>query len=78
MTEMQQIRQAAASAANTEDAMIWRWFSALVDERRVRWCFNGYNWLVSVDHRHVATESSFDLAIRVARANADRVRLGRA
>jgi hypothetical protein len=63
----QQIRQSAAIAANAEDADIWRWFAGLVDERRIRWCLADGSWLVSVDHRHVATDKSFDQAIRVAR-----------
>jgi hypothetical protein len=61
------VRLDAANAANAEDADIWRWFSSLVEERRVRWCCADGSWLVSVDHRHVATEKSFDLAIRAAR-----------
>jgi hypothetical protein len=55
-----QIRQSAANAANAEDADIWRWFAGLVEERRTRWCFADGSWLVSVDHRHVATDENFD------------------
>ncbi|KAA0998011.1 hypothetical protein FVF58_46455 [Paraburkholderia panacisoli] len=62
-----QIRQSAANAANAEDADIWRWFAGLVEERRIRWCFADGRWLVSVDHRHVATDENFDHAIRTAR-----------
>jgi hypothetical protein len=61
------IRQSAANAANAEDADIWRWFGCLVEERRIRWCFADGSWLVSVDHRHVATDETFDHAIRTAR-----------
>jgi hypothetical protein len=57
----------AALAANAEDASIWRWFALLLEERRIRWCCNGDRWLVSIDNRHVATDSSFDKAIRIAR-----------
>lgn len=63
----QQIRRSAAIAANAEDADIWRWFAGLVEERRIRWCLADGSWLVSVDHRHVATDADFDQAIRVAR-----------
>ena len=63
----QQIRRSAAIAANAEDADIWRWFAGLVEERRIRWCLADGRWLVSVDHRHVATDGDFDQAIRVAR-----------
>lgn len=67
MNRPQLVRQNAAIAANAEDADIWRWFAMLVDERRVRWCNANGSWLVSIDHRHVATEDSFDRAIRAAR-----------
>jgi hypothetical protein len=61
------LRQQAAHAANAEDADLWRWFANLVDERRIRWCCADGSWLVSIDHRHVATETTFDNAIRSAR-----------
>ncbi|WP_082012194.1 hypothetical protein [Burkholderia sp. A9] len=61
------IRESAANAVNAEDADIWRWFAGLVEERRIRWCLADGSWLVSVDHRHVATEGNFDHAIRAAR-----------
>jgi hypothetical protein len=67
LDDMKRIRAAAASAANAEDASIWRWFALLLEERRIRWCCSGDRWLVSVDNRHVATDSSFDKAIRIAR-----------
>ncbi|WP_186188683.1 hypothetical protein [Burkholderia gladioli] len=65
-------RRHAATDANAQDADLWRWFSLLVDERRIRWCQAGGQWLVSVDHRHVATEESFDCAVREARLAAGR------
>lgn len=67
LSEMRHIRAEAALAANAEDASIWRWFAPLLEERRIRWCCSGGRWLVSVDNRHVATDSSFDNAIRIAR-----------
>jgi hypothetical protein len=69
--DMRQTRINAARAANDEDAEVWRWFSSLLEERRIRWCISGETWFVSVDHRHVATERSFDTAIRVAKDNVD-------
>lgn len=66
------IRQNAANAVNAEDADIWRWFAGLVEERRIRWCLAGGSWLVSVDHRHVATDENFDHAIRTARLSSRR------
>lgn len=62
-----QVRQSAANAANADDADIWRWFAGLIEERRIRWCLADGRWLVSVDHRHVATDQNFDHAIRTAR-----------
>ncbi|WP_396333206.1 hypothetical protein [Burkholderia anthina] len=70
MSRMQLIRTRAAVAANAEDASLWRWFSTLQEERRIRWCFSGQFWYVSVDNRHVATERSFDDSIRIARCEA--------
>jgi hypothetical protein len=61
-------RALAAAGANAEDAELWRWFSLLMQDRRVRWCQADDRWFVSVDNRHVATEPSFDEAIRRAKA----------
>ena len=69
--DMSDVRTAAALAANAEDAAIWRWFAPLLEERRIRWCCSGDRWLVSVNNRHVATDSSFDKAIRIAKSNVD-------
>ncbi|WP_304590004.1 hypothetical protein [Burkholderia anthina] len=69
-SRMQLIRTRAAAAANAEDASLWRWFSTLLEERRIRWCFSGQFWYVSVDNRHVATERRFDDSIRIARCEA--------
>jgi len=74
--EMEQQRVLAAAIANADDAALWRWFSSLVEERRLRWCCSAGSWLVSVDHRHVATELAFDLAIRRAKQNSERKGLG--
>jgi len=68
---MRHVRAAAALTANAEDASIWRWFALLLEERRIRWCCSGERWLVSVDNRHVATDSSFDKAIRIAQDNVE-------
>jgi hypothetical protein len=67
MGAMERIRHDAAAVANAEDASVWRWFSALLEERRIRWRFMFNNWVVNVDRTHVATEPSFDDAIRVAK-----------
>ncbi|MCR4471604.1 hypothetical protein [Burkholderia sp. SCN-KJ] len=64
---MRRVRMDAAAAANAEDTAIWRWFSALLEERRVgrRYLFN--RWVLNVDQFHVATEQNFYEAIRVAK-----------
>lgn len=64
----EEARKSALAAANSEDAELWRWFSAIFDEGRIRWCRSHRGWLVSVDHRHVATDEDFDSAIRNAKA----------
>jgi hypothetical protein len=68
---MRVARAAARDSANAEDAALWRWFAELLDERRIRWCHSGRGWLISVDHRHVATGTQFDQAMRIAKANVD-------
>ncbi|MFM0325669.1 hypothetical protein [Caballeronia glebae] len=60
-------RSDAARQADKEDATLWRWFSDLYEEGRIRWCRSAQGWLVSVDHKHLATEPDFDAAIRVSR-----------
>ncbi|MBR8257233.1 hypothetical protein [Burkholderia ambifaria] len=72
LDDLQKIRVEAAQAANVEDAAIWRWFSPLLEEHRIRWCLAGVNWLVSVDNRHVATHRNFDSAIRMAKENTEK------
>ncbi|SAK81297.1 hypothetical protein AWB76_05520 [Caballeronia temeraria] len=61
------VRRDAAKQADKDDATLWRWFSGLYDEGRIRWCRSAQGWLVSVDHKHLATETDFDAAIRVSR-----------
>lgn len=74
MIDIQKLREArtlAAARANAEDAAIWRWFSALLEAGTIRWCRSDKGWIVSVNHRHVATEVSFDNAIRAAKARSE-------
>ncbi|WP_244980407.1 hypothetical protein [Burkholderia paludis] len=71
LSSMMVERAAARESANAEDAALWRWFAALLDERRIRWCHSGRGWLVSVDHRHVATGTQFDQAMRIAKENVE-------
>jgi hypothetical protein len=66
-TDLSQVRTAAANTANAYDAAIWRWFSTVYEEGRLRWCRSEAGWLVSVDHKHLATERDFYDAIRIAR-----------
>ncbi|SDJ15961.1 hypothetical protein SAMN04487926_13569 [Paraburkholderia steynii] len=76
MDAMQQARREAASAANAEDASVWRWFAYLLEDRRIRWRWQFNSWLVHVDRTHVATESTFDRAIREAKAATEMQDLG--
>ena len=72
------VRSDAAKLADKEDAALWRWFSELYDEGRIRWCRSSQGWLVSVDHKHLATETDFDAAIRASRERYYSGRLKRA
>ncbi|MDR5773244.1 MULTISPECIES: hypothetical protein [unclassified Caballeronia] len=41
MFDVQQLRETralAAACANADDASLWRWFSALMDSGKIRWC----------------------------------------
>jgi len=76
MDAMQRIRVDAAAAVNAEDASVWRWFSALLEERRIRWRYMFDSWVVNVDRTRVATERTFYDAIRAAKDEADRRGIG--
>ncbi|CAB3974705.1 hypothetical protein BLA3211_08146 [Burkholderia aenigmatica] len=78
MGAMERVRFDAAVAANAEDASIWRWFSVLLEERRIRWRYMFDSWVVNVDRAHVATEQNFDDAIRAAKLAAEQLGLGAA
>ena len=65
------LRLQARAAANADDASVWRWFSLLLQDSRIRWVRAHEGWLVSIDHRHMATEASFDEAMRAAKARLD-------
>jgi hypothetical protein len=60
-------REKAANAANAEDAAMWRWVCALVEDGRLRWRQTERGWIVSLDYRHLATQQDFYEAIREAR-----------
>ncbi|MGT2475112.1 hypothetical protein [Paraburkholderia terrae] len=66
------VRLQGLAVANTEDATLWRWFSLMLQDTRIRWRHAHGNWLVSIDHRHVATEATFDEAMRAAKARFDK------
>ena len=66
LTNLQAARRRVAARVNAEHALLWRWFSGLLEERRIRCCRANDKWIISVDHRHPATSSSFDSAVREA------------
>ena len=57
----------AANKANSADADVWRRFSGVVDEGRLRWCDAHGFWLLTVDYRHRVTNAPFDVSIREAK-----------
>jgi hypothetical protein len=71
MDLMQRERNEAAAAANAEDASVWRWLSALLEERRIKWRYGFDMWIVTVDRRQMARAPSFDSAIRLAKIRAE-------
>jgi hypothetical protein len=76
MDAMEQARIEAAAKANAADAALWRWLTAMLEERRIKWRYSFSHWVVNVDRNCVATEASFDRAIRAAKENAERRGLG--
>ncbi|MBZ5794664.1 hypothetical protein K8353_31555 [Burkholderia contaminans] len=71
--DMGRIKAGTAAIANADDASIWRWFAPLLEEHRLRWCLAGDQWRVSIDNRHVATDSCFDDAIRITKQKVESV-----
>ncbi|AQQ26681.1 hypothetical protein QZM97_08720 [Burkholderia orbicola] len=69
-------RMAAAATANADDASVWRWFAAMLEERRIRWRFMFNAWVVHVDRKEVAIEPSFYEAIRSAKCESEELGLG--
>ncbi|WP_206362279.1 hypothetical protein [Paraburkholderia caledonica] len=54
-------------AAAEEDGRIWRWFSELYGNGRLRWCKSTEGWLIAVDGYPLAIEQDFGVAIRISR-----------
>ncbi|WP_257251500.1 hypothetical protein ACJ51O_37375 (plasmid) [Burkholderia pyrrocinia] len=69
-------RMAAAATVNADDASVWRWFAAMLEDRRIRWRFMFNAWVVHVDRKEVAVESSFYEAIRSAKYESEELGLG--
>ncbi|MBR8175878.1 hypothetical protein [Burkholderia ambifaria] len=69
-------RMVAAATANADDASVWRWFAAMLEERRIRWRFMFDAWVVHVDRKEVAIEPSFYEAIRSAKYESEELGLG--
>ncbi|MDI9675690.1 hypothetical protein [Burkholderia cenocepacia] len=68
------VRLQAAVLANRQDAEVWRWFCRMYEEGRLMWRVSGIHWFVSVDQKHLATDSDFDGAIRSARQRHEAIR----
>jgi hypothetical protein len=77
MNTMQGERSKAAATANADDACVWRWFSALLEERRIKWRWRFGAWIVTVDRTQLAVGASFDGAIRLAKRAAEKTDVGR-
>ncbi|RQR29555.1 hypothetical protein DIE23_21950 [Burkholderia sp. Bp9143] len=69
-------RMVAAATANADDASVWRWFAAMLEERRIRWRFMFNAWVVHVDRKEVAIEPSFYEAIRSAKYESEELGVG--
>ncbi|CAB3804682.1 hypothetical protein [Paraburkholderia fynbosensis] len=61
-------RLKACVRANSDDAAVWRWYSDMMEDRRIEClCVNG-NWAVKLDGREIAADRSFDRAARLSYA----------
>ena len=63
---LQMARLRAAERANLDDARIWRWYSDLMEDRRVSCCWKNNCWVIGIDGCDVACSLSFDSALRSA------------
>jgi len=60
------IRLRAASRANIQDAALWRWFSDMMEDNRIACIRKADVWSVWVDGQLLATDRSYDMAVRTA------------
>lgn len=67
ISQFEAARHEAVQTANAADAYLWRWFCEFFEEGRLRWCKAAAGWLISIDHKHLATEASFYEAVRIAK-----------
>lgn len=67
MKVFEHAREKAALLANSDDAALWRWFSEMLEERRITFRFESNRWLVRIDRQHIASAPDVDSAIRAAK-----------
>jgi hypothetical protein len=60
------VRLRAASAANAVDAGVWRWYSDLMEDDRLKCIKMTQGWVVEIDGVCTVHDRSFDCAIRRA------------
>jgi hypothetical protein len=60
------VRLRAASAANAVDAGVWRWYSDLMEDDRLKCTKTTQGWAVEIDGVCAVHDRSFDCAIRRA------------
>jgi hypothetical protein len=64
--KLRMTRLAGAAQANLEDAVLWRWYSDMMEDRRIVAKPTNGKWVVKVDREECAGSVSFDTAIRKA------------
>lgn len=64
--KLRMTRLAGAAQANHEDAVLWRWYSDMMEDRRIVAKPTNGKWVVKVDREECAGSVSFDTAIRKA------------
>jgi hypothetical protein len=61
-------RLRCAERANLDDARTWRWYADMMEERRLSCHWKHDPWRVDLDGQALASDRSFDRALRAARS----------
>jgi hypothetical protein len=66
-TELEIVRLQAKAGANLADALVWRWYADMMEDERLACIKVQRDWVIMIDGNPVASNPSFDCAMRIAR-----------